>query len=138
MNIIVLFISIVIISRRLDFLNNLFITIIHIRDRVVAVFVQGPAWQFKGWPWNGNPVEIFTKSKFVYNWPFTALSAKPNDSLSQAFCWDYSGNMVFFKMKSTFLNNLFWLDISHGCIFQTPLWCLVSFQKSFSCRIHYI
>ncbi|KAF0306116.1 Parafibromin [Amphibalanus amphitrite] len=30
-------------------------------DRVVAVFVMGPAWQFKGWPWDGNPVEIFTK-----------------------------------------------------------------------------
>ena len=32
------------------------------RDRVVAVFVQGPAWQFKGWPWNGSPVEIFSRS----------------------------------------------------------------------------
>lgn len=31
--------------------------------RVVAVFVMGPAWQFKGWPWNGNPVEIFSQSK---------------------------------------------------------------------------
>lgn len=31
--------------------------------RVVAVFVMGPAWQFKGWPWDGNPVEIFSKSK---------------------------------------------------------------------------
>ncbi|XP_014242740.1 parafibromin [Cimex lectularius] len=30
-------------------------------DRVVAVFVMGPAWQFKGWPWGGNPVEIFSK-----------------------------------------------------------------------------
>lgn len=30
-------------------------------DRVVAVFVQGPAWQFKGWPYNGNPVEIFSR-----------------------------------------------------------------------------
>ncbi|KAF4524055.1 hypothetical protein B566_EDAN013209 [Ephemera danica] len=30
-------------------------------DRVVAVFVMGPAWQFKGWPWDGNPVEIFSK-----------------------------------------------------------------------------
>uniref|UniRef100_A0A6M2DG82 Parafibromin n=1 Tax=Xenopsylla cheopis TaxID=163159 RepID=A0A6M2DG82_XENCH len=29
--------------------------------RVVAVFVMGPAWQFKGWPWDGNPVEIFAK-----------------------------------------------------------------------------
>lgn len=32
-------------------------------DRVVAVFVQGPAWQFKGWPWDGNPVQIFANSK---------------------------------------------------------------------------
>lgn len=33
-------------------------------DRVVAVFVQGPAWQFKGWPWDGNPVQIFDNSKY--------------------------------------------------------------------------
>lgn len=32
-------------------------------ERVVAVFVQGPAWQFKGWPWDGNPVQIFANSK---------------------------------------------------------------------------
>lgn len=31
-------------------------------DRVVAVFVMGPAWQFKGYPWE-NPVEIFDKSE---------------------------------------------------------------------------
>lgn len=31
-------------------------------ERVVAVFVMGPAWQFKGWPWDGNPVDIFSKS----------------------------------------------------------------------------
>ncbi|CAG7815804.1 unnamed protein product [Allacma fusca] len=30
-------------------------------ERVVAVFVNGPAWQFKGWPWDGNPVDIFSK-----------------------------------------------------------------------------
>ena len=29
----------------------------------MAVFVQGPAWQFKGWPWSGNPTEIFSRSK---------------------------------------------------------------------------
>lgn len=29
-------------------------------ERVVAVFVMGPAWQFKGYPWE-NPVEIFAK-----------------------------------------------------------------------------
>lgn len=34
-------------------------------DRVVAVFVMGPAWQFKGWPYDGNPVEIFSRSKFT-------------------------------------------------------------------------
>lgn len=34
-------------------------------DRVVAVFVQGPAWQFKGWPWGGNPTEIFARSEYI-------------------------------------------------------------------------
>eukprot|EP00080_Pristionchus_pacificus_P021005 PDM81025.1 cdc-73 [Pristionchus pacificus] len=29
-------------------------------DRVVGVFAMGPAWQFKGWQWNGNPVDIFS------------------------------------------------------------------------------
>uniref|UniRef100_A0A1I7YSV7 CDC73_C domain-containing protein n=1 Tax=Steinernema glaseri TaxID=37863 RepID=A0A1I7YSV7_9BILA len=29
-------------------------------DRVVAVFAQGAAWQFKGWRWNGNPTDIFS------------------------------------------------------------------------------
>lgn len=38
-------------------------------SRVVAVFVMGPAWQFKGWPWSGNPVEIFSQSKS----PFIAI-----------------------------------------------------------------
>lgn len=37
-------------------------------ERVVAVFVMGPAWQFKGWPWDGNPVEIFSKSKYPNLW----------------------------------------------------------------------
>lgn len=35
-------------------------------NRVVAVFVQGPLWQFKGWPSvlpDGSPVDIFTKIK---------------------------------------------------------------------------
>lgn len=45
-------------------------------DRVVAVFVQGPAWQFKGWPWNGNPVEIFSKIKaFHLKWIEMRLDA---------------------------------------------------------------
>lgn len=23
-------------------------------------FFKGPAWQFKGWKWSGNPVELFS------------------------------------------------------------------------------
>ena len=38
-------------------------------DRVVAVFVMGQAWQFKGWPWDGNPVVIFSKiAAFHLKW----------------------------------------------------------------------
>lgn len=45
-------------------------------ERVVAVFVQGPAWQFKNWPWNGNPVEIFSKVKaFHLKWAELPLEA---------------------------------------------------------------
>ena len=38
-------------------------------DRVVAVFAQGPSWQFKDWPWDGNPVEIFNKGFFIQPLP---------------------------------------------------------------------
>lgn len=45
-------------------------------DRVVAVFVQGPAWQFKGWPWNGNPVDIFSRIKAYHlKWQELPLDA---------------------------------------------------------------
>eukprot|EP00096_Caligus_rogercresseyi_P006844 TRINITY_DN2377_c0_g1_i2.p1 TRINITY_DN2377_c0_g1~~TRINITY_DN2377_c0_g1_i2.p1 ORF type:complete len:541 (+),score=182.42 TRINITY_DN2377_c0_g1_i2:29-1624(+) len=38
-------------------------------DRVVAVFVMGQAWQFKGWPWDGNPTVIFSKiAAFHVKW----------------------------------------------------------------------
>lgn len=37
-------------------------------DRVVAVWVMGPAWQFKGYPWD-TPVEIFDKGmRFGVYW----------------------------------------------------------------------
>lgn len=43
-------------------------------NRVVAVFVQGPAWQFKGWPWDGSPVEIFSRIKgFHLKWDESKL-----------------------------------------------------------------
>ncbi|XP_077492132.1 parafibromin-like [Amblyomma americanum] len=45
-------------------------------ERVVAVFVQGPAWQFKGWPWGGNPIEIFSRIKaFHLKWDEIALES---------------------------------------------------------------
>lgn len=51
-------------------------------DRVVAVFVMGPAWQFKGWPWDGNPVDIFSKSKLDICYP----SGYVNMVRSELFC----------------------------------------------------
>ncbi len=32
-------------------------------ERVIAVFITGPAWQFKSYPYDGNPVQIFSKSE---------------------------------------------------------------------------
>lgn len=38
-------------------------------ERVVGVFVMGQAWQFKGWPFQGGPVEILSKiSGFHLKW----------------------------------------------------------------------
>lgn len=50
------------------------------RDRVVAVFVQGPAWQFKGWPWllpDGSPVDIFAKIK-AFHLKYDEVRLDPN------------------------------------------------------------
>uniref|UniRef100_A0A8C8Z971 Parafibromin n=1 Tax=Prolemur simus TaxID=1328070 RepID=A0A8C8Z971_PROSS len=49
-------------------------------DRVVAVFVQGPAWQFKGWPWllpGGSPVDIFAKIK-AFHLKYDEVHLDPN------------------------------------------------------------
>ena len=51
---------------------------------MVAVFVAGPAWQFKGWPGissDGSPVDIFTKSKSTIP-PSLPLSPHYHDHLS--------------------------------------------------------
>ena len=38
-------------------------------DRVVGVFVMGQAWQFKGWPFDGSPVNILSRiSGFHLKW----------------------------------------------------------------------
>uniref|UniRef100_A0AAQ5WWV0 Parafibromin n=1 Tax=Amphiprion ocellaris TaxID=80972 RepID=A0AAQ5WWV0_AMPOC len=49
-------------------------------DRVVAVFVQGPAWQFKGWPWllpDGSPVDIFAKIR-AFHLKYDEAKTDPN------------------------------------------------------------
>uniref|UniRef100_A0A8B9H0U8 Parafibromin n=1 Tax=Astyanax mexicanus TaxID=7994 RepID=A0A8B9H0U8_ASTMX len=49
-------------------------------DRVVAVFVQGPAWQFKGWPWllpDGSPVDIFAKIR-AFHLKYDEVRMDPN------------------------------------------------------------
>jgi hypothetical protein len=48
-------------------------------DRVVAVFVMGQAWQFKGWPWDGNPTVIFSKSEMP-----SVLALLPLEALGQS------------------------------------------------------
>jgi len=55
-------------------------------DRVVAVFVMGQAWQFKGWPHDGKPVDILSRiagfhlkeqeatlEKNIANWAVTVI-----------------------------------------------------------------
>ncbi|KAK1340052.1 hypothetical protein QTO34_018616 [Cnephaeus nilssonii] len=49
-------------------------------DRVVAVFVHGPAWQFKGWPGllpDGSPVDIFAKIK-AFHLKYDQVPLDPN------------------------------------------------------------
>ncbi|XP_060042454.1 parafibromin-like [Erinaceus europaeus] len=49
-------------------------------DRVVAVFVQGPTWQFKGWPWrlhDGSPDHIFAHMK-AFHLKYDHLPLEPN------------------------------------------------------------
>ncbi|MES1903240.1 MAG: accessory factor associated with RNA polymerase II [Paramarteilia canceri] len=36
-------------------------------ERVVGVFVHGPAWQFKNWPFKNGVTEIFSKGTFTFN-----------------------------------------------------------------------
>ncbi|XP_054577347.1 parafibromin-like [Eptesicus fuscus] len=49
-------------------------------DRVVAVFVHGPAWQFKGWPGllpGGSPVDLFAKIK-AFHLKYDQVPLDPN------------------------------------------------------------
>ncbi|KAJ8985727.1 hypothetical protein NQ317_014378 [Molorchus minor] len=45
-------------------------------DRVVAVWVMGPAWQFKGYPWD-TPVEIFDKIA-AFHLKYDEMKLDPN------------------------------------------------------------
>ena len=43
-------------------------------DRVVGVFVMGQAWQFKGWPYDGKPVDILSRiAGFHLKWSEVSL-----------------------------------------------------------------
>lgn len=49
-------------------------------NRVAAVFVQGPTWQFKGWPYllpDGSPTDIFTKIK-AFHVKYEDMKTDPN------------------------------------------------------------
>ena len=49
--------------------TGLNITSINYPFLLVAVFVMGQAWQFKNWPWGGNPTVIFSKiCAFHFKW----------------------------------------------------------------------
>ncbi|EDO35837.1 predicted protein [Nematostella vectensis] len=86
-------------------------------DRVVAVFVQGPTWQFKGWPWllaDGSPVDIFTKTRGfhlkyddtktdpnVQKWDVTILTINRNTRhLDKASINSFWTNLDKFMVKS--------------------------------------
>ncbi len=49
-------------------------SLVLLRNRVVAVFALGPAWQFKDWKWS-SPVELFSKSTYrqLYQTLYTGL-----------------------------------------------------------------
>ncbi|XP_018649416.1 LOW QUALITY PROTEIN: putative hyperparathyroidism homolog [Schistosoma mansoni] len=46
-------------------------------NRVVAVFVQGQAWQFKGWPISSDPAVIFSQVK-GFHLKYTNMPLDPN------------------------------------------------------------
>jgi len=82
-------------------------------DRVVAVFVMGQVWQFKGWPWDGNPTVIFSKicgfhlkwdemvlEKNVANWAVNTIQlSRTKRHLDRARL------MVFWEILDRYMNN---------------------------------
>ncbi|KAK1339963.1 hypothetical protein QTO34_018527 [Cnephaeus nilssonii] len=84
-------------------------------DRVVAVFVHGPAWQFKGWPGllpDGSPFDMFAKIK-AFHLKYDEVPLDPNVQK-----WDVTVlELSYYKRHSDrrlFLS--FWetLDRVHG------------------------
>ena len=82
-------------------------------DRVVAVFVMGQAWQFKGWPWDGNPTQIFSKvaafhlkwdesnlEKNIGNWAVNIIQLSRNKRHL-----DRARLMVFWEMLDRYMVN---------------------------------
>ena len=89
-------------------------------NRVVAVFVAGPQWQFKGWPGliDGSPVEIFVKIrgfhlKFIESpleanikkWNVTILEISKTkrhlDKVAVNKFWEITDNSISSKLTTT-------------------------------------
>ena len=90
-------------------------------DRVVAVFVMGQAWQFKDWPWDGNPTVIFSKicafhlkwdqanlEKNIANWAVQIIPLSRNqrhlDRARLKVFWDVLDRYFFNYSHSTCLD----------------------------------
>jgi len=84
--------------------------------RIVAVFAQGPTWQFKGWKWN-KPVQIFTYARgFHVNYDDAIIP----DNINQWNIKTLRVNRTMRHQDSTVAFE-FWKDLEHFLAHrQTP------------------
>ncbi|XP_031574369.1 parafibromin-like [Actinia tenebrosa] len=88
-------------------------------NRVVAVFVQGPTWQFKGWPWllaDGSPVDIFTKIR-GFHLKFEDVKTEPNVQKWDVQVLTINRNTRHFDKASI---NTFWTTMDKFMVKNKP------------------
>uniref|UniRef100_A0A673AIX3 Parafibromin n=1 Tax=Sphaeramia orbicularis TaxID=375764 RepID=A0A673AIX3_9TELE len=119
-------------------------------DRVVAVFVQGPAWQFKGWPWllpDGSPVDIFAKIR-AFHLKYDEAKTDPNVQKWDVTVLELSRHRrhldrpVFLRFWETLDRYLHSRSITssyrfvclvyHGYLGRSSIYCLSSVSKTYS------
>ena len=112
------------------------------RDRVVAVFVQGPAWQFKGWPCD-NPVDIFSRSTSSLFLPYYLLQIFSSVSFSYyLFHIVSSGHLCQIAYSISSISSILFLSsllyyIFHHFHFISFLFHIISAWKSYPyCIFH--